>query len=530
MPDARTRPSPDQVELEARAHELRERAEMIAAPLRAAAAAQTTLACERAMLRLFGVGGLDRDGRPLALEVSERLAALGPARLGGGISLPFAAAADEYDLEPQALALEIAHGNVDLGLEAELLREPERRAAAERRVREWLASAWQRFDANRVARAELRQLLGDMAATPIGVELAEATAGEAAEAAARLVAAGADAIWVRVPRDRELRRGLGEELEPADATQPTRLAPAGSQRGLALLREALDEAGLEARRYIRLASSSLGLAAPEQAVVAGLERVDVVASDPVASIIEFGVQPARAFADHQFALRLHARSGVQLVLGAGPMATAPELARGLPADPASQAGRALALQAVSVALSSGQGIPPERILLGAVPPLARDAALAGQALAEVSLRRLVFSEHGLIFREPQAAGSDGGWTAWLQAWLAGGPRPAGIVRLELPARSATALDEVRNALAGAAILDEGREVGPLQGPALAHARATLQAALAALRQLASEGWDALARVDGLASSATSLDPWLAVAQPVERRGEYDPLAEPPMLP
>jgi hypothetical protein len=82
-------------DLEGRAHEVRERAASLAAPIDAAARAATTVACERAMLRLFGVAGIDQVGHPLALEVIERFATLGPARLGGGIALPFAAAARE---------------------------------------------------------------------------------------------------------------------------------------------------------------------------------------------------------------------------------------------------------------------------------------------------------------------------------------------------------------------------------------------------------------------------------------------------
>ena len=37
----------------------------------------------------------------------------------------------EYDLDPQQLALDVASGAVDLALEAELLRESDRRAVAE---------------------------------------------------------------------------------------------------------------------------------------------------------------------------------------------------------------------------------------------------------------------------------------------------------------------------------------------------------------------------------------------------------------
>ena len=53
-------------ELEARAVELRERAAALAKPLHATAMASTTVGRERATLRLLGVDGLDREGRPLA--------------------------------------------------------------------------------------------------------------------------------------------------------------------------------------------------------------------------------------------------------------------------------------------------------------------------------------------------------------------------------------------------------------------------------------------------------------------------------
>ena len=71
-----------------------ERLDALADPLAAAwaarARASTTVGRERAILRAFGVGGLDRDGRPLAWSVVDRWLAGEPSRLGAGIALPFA--------------------------------------------------------------------------------------------------------------------------------------------------------------------------------------------------------------------------------------------------------------------------------------------------------------------------------------------------------------------------------------------------------------------------------------------------------
>ena len=140
---------------------LRERAHGLAASWGAAAAGTTTVGQERAILRLFGVTGLDRAGRPLAAEIVERYLAPDPRRLGGGIALPFAMAMSEYDLAPGALALEVAAGGVDLGLEAELLADPERRARAVAAATSLARTALDRVDANRIARRELLTLLGD---------------------------------------------------------------------------------------------------------------------------------------------------------------------------------------------------------------------------------------------------------------------------------------------------------------------------------------------------------------------------------
>src|SRR5439155_16561953 len=119
--------------------------------------------------------------------------------------------------------------------------------------------------------------------------------------------------------------------------------PVGSQRGLAELREALDEAAAERRAYVRLATASPALSAPEQAVVAAFERVDIVEADPVGEIVEQGVDPDRAIADHAFAHWLLQRAGVQLLVGAGPLVVAPDLVRGFPSDTATRSGRALAM-------------------------------------------------------------------------------------------------------------------------------------------------------------------------------------------
>ncbi|HEX5828575.1 MAG TPA: lysine 5,6-aminomutase subunit alpha, partial [Candidatus Limnocylindrales bacterium] len=147
------------------------RATSLASAWGAAAAAATSVGQERAILRLFGVGGLDRAGNPLAAEVVDRYLAPDPSRLAGGIALPFAIALAEYDLRPHELALEVAAGNVDLGLEAQLLTESDRRAVAMTEAAQLARAALDRVDANRTARLELLAVLGDPPRPRLGVAL-----------------------------------------------------------------------------------------------------------------------------------------------------------------------------------------------------------------------------------------------------------------------------------------------------------------------------------------------------------------------
>ncbi len=477
--------------LAGKASEVRDRALVLGRALAVRARGQTSLACERAVLRLCGVGGLAASGRPLALEVVDRLGGAGSGALGGGVGLPFAVASIEYGLDPQQLALDVAAGHIDLATEGELLGDDAIRREAQRMLGGWMAGALERFDANRTARRELVGMLGEPSEPWIGSDVGAFDAREAASEAAALVASGADLLRVRVPRDAELRRGPREGSGDNDwPVGPAAPPPAGSQRGLSLLRAALDEAATRSGRYPRLATSWLGLAAPEQAVVAGFERVDVVCSDPLEAVFGLGVDPDRAFADHAFAQALLARAGCHLFLGPGPL-VAPEGGLGADLHPATRAGRALAVQAVGLGFALGNGVPADRISLGAVPPAAFVGSGSGaHALAEVALRGLVFPGHTLVFDEHPSETADEGLAPALLAWAAGGARFRAVISPAARSHVAAATGAIRGAMAAARFLADGREIGDLRGPALEHAGATLDAAATTLAALERRGFDA----------------------------------------
>ncbi|MBF8289531.1 MAG: Lys-AminoMut protein [Chloroflexi bacterium] len=476
---------------------LRDLASAVAAKLAAASTRMRTLGRERAVLRLLGVSGTDREGRPLAAEVADRYAGGRPGLLASGIALPFCLALQEYDSDPQQLALDVASGAVDLSLEAELLASPDRRASAVGHLQTLLAGAVERIDANRTARAELFALLGDRELPWIGTTLLESSAHGGALEAANLVRGGADLIRVEVPVGRELALRLGELGQDvaawhADRDDEPDPAPAGSQRGLAHVRDALDRAAAERGAYVRLATVPTALAGPEGAIVAAFERVDLLELDPMGEIVGTGVDPVRALADFAFAARVARRAGTILLLPAGPLVVAPDMDSGVNSDPATRAGRALGLQLLAVGLAARHGLDPGSLVIGALPAwLADETYAAARAAAEVAIRRVLMKDHPLAFLEPAGHDGEGRWAAIVAA-VAPGSGTGLVLRR---AAAGMMFDQVaagnRASAEVARQLDDALGSRTLDGEARRHAEGSLAAAARTLEQLGADGWAAI---------------------------------------
>lgn len=510
------------------------RADALAGAWGARARASTTIGQERAILRLFGVTGLDRSGRPLAGAAVDRWLASDPRALSGGIALPFAVSLLEYDLEPQQLALEVASGAVDLSLEGELLRERDRRVLAEAEAARLAAAAVERIDAQRTVRRETVDLLGEARRPWLGVTLREPDVGGALNEAVGLIAAGFDLIQIEIPIVRELADRMtdaGLEVprwEPRDGARGAagrdlpEPAPTGSQRALAHLREAADQAAARRRSYVRLATVARALGAPEGAVVAAFERIDLIASDAMAEIVADAVEPDRALSDHAFANRFARRAGTAVIVGPGPLVVAPDLVSGMPSDPTTRAGRALALQLLGVTLARSDGLPPEQVIVGALPPWLIDEPAPGAcAIAEVMVRRALFPRHPLAFIEPPTGTERSVSWPYVQAAAA---THAGDIALVLRALDVGA-DDVRSAArtARAASLVSadvaGATVpGSLRGVGLDRARGIVAAALETLERLGDRGWRTVAGDpgSGVRSRSATRD------GAVERTEAFDP--------
>lgn len=483
--------------------------------LASTAAGQTTPGIERAMLRLFDVTGVARDGRPVAYAVVERYASGDPSALAGGVSLPLAMAAIEYDLPAAQLAVDVADGIVDLRDETLLLAEPDNRAAAEAELGRLTEHAFQSSRANRLARRELTEVVGDAPWPWVGVGLHEPVADQAADEADDAVRAGADVLRVAVPAGRELADRLtevGAEAPswgaPAARAAEVDAAPAGSQRGLAKLRRRIDELSAERRRTVRLMTVAPPLALPESAVVAVLERVDIVSTDPLIDVVDAGLDADRALADAAFGYRLLDQAGCTILLGPGPLVVGPDLVAGTPADPTTRGGRALGLAVLSAAFARSAGMAPERLAIGGVPVWASEEEAAELAIIGLALRRACLPDIAIGFDEPP--GVHPRWVAMMAAGLADAAPVSLIVREVGRAAVVPALNATRSAIGAADAASRAFDDRQLRPDAADQARTMVEAGIDVLERIAGEGWTAV--VPALSADRQPLGAGTAVAR------------------
>src|SRR3989442_1239195 len=125
----------------------------------------------------------------------------------------------------------------------------------------------------------------------LGATIGDLEIAGALMSAGHVVRAGAEVVQIQVPIGRELVERLRDAglhapvWEPGDESSAGleadgELMPTGSQRALRILRRNLDELAAERRHYVRVAAVPPPLGAPESAVVAAFERLDIVQSDP----------------------------------------------------------------------------------------------------------------------------------------------------------------------------------------------------------------------------------------------------------
>ncbi|QCX27560.1 lysine 5,6-aminomutase subunit alpha [Nocardioides jishulii] len=269
----------------------------------------TTVSVERATLRLAGATGADPDGVPWVNHLVDavRDGLLPDGGIAHGVSLPlFDALARGEAADLVDLAQRLRRGQVTLRLP----HGPDRTRAAAA-AHSAVTRGMDQVDAQRRRREQMIDTVGDAPRRP-WIYLIVATGDiredvRQAQAAAR---AGADVVAVI--------RSTGQSLldyVPEGATYEGFAGTYATQENFRIMRGALDETSHELGRYVRLTNYASGLCMPEIAVLAGLERLDMMLNDSMYGILFRDINPVRTFVDQRFSRQVHARAGIIINTG-----------------------------------------------------------------------------------------------------------------------------------------------------------------------------------------------------------------------
>jgi len=336
---------------------------------------QTTVATERAVARLLGVDGVTPEGVPwpnLLIDAlgTERLA-LGAARFLGGVMA-------EEGCDPQAAAEAIVAGAPVDGDHAGW------REAIEPHARH----AVERIADNRTRREELiatgqpeeEPLLYSIVATGNiheDVTQAVAAAGQGAQIIA-VIRSTAQSLLDYVPH--------GATTEGFGGTYAT-------QENFRIMRSALDEAGEELGRYVRLVNYCSGLCMPEIAVMGAFERLDMMLNDALYGIIFRDINMIRTLVDQGFSRMINAAAGIVINTGEDNYLTTD--------DAFEQAHTVLASQFINERLARRAGLPDEQMGLGhafEIDPEMEDGFL--WEVAQAQMIRQIFPLHPIKYMPP----------------------------------------------------------------------------------------------------------------------------------
>ncbi len=267
----------------------------------------TTVAIERTVLRLLGIGGAGGRGAPLANLMVDRLREAGV--LGKGAAYWLARALRAPGVKDPLHAIERIAAHPD--------KLPRLSAAEEEEVRESLradARAAVRDLQGRVEqRRELKQGLrvGSFPGAPWKyVIVATGNIHDDVEQARAAAQQGADVIAVI----RSTAQSLLDYV-PHGATTEGYGGTYATQENFRIMREALDEVSRSLGRYIHLTNYSSGLCMPEIAFMAAWEKLDMLLNDAMYGILFRDINMKRTFCDQYFSRRICAFAGIIINTG-----------------------------------------------------------------------------------------------------------------------------------------------------------------------------------------------------------------------
>ena len=275
----------------------------IAGQVQAMIGQYSTISVERAVLRLYGVDGVDATGTPLPNRLIDILQE--KEWLADGVSGHMAAAMLESGRDAQTTAELIEQDSIDFGNIARFSIDE-----IKQREGELVRKAITALDTTRRRKQEKQ------ARTPVGPQpwkymiVATGNIYEDRTQARAAAGTGADIIAVI--------RSTAQSLLDYIPYGPTTEGFGGTfatQANFRIMREALDVSCAETGRYIRLVNYASGLCMAEIAVCAVLEDLDMLLNDSMYGILFRDINMKRTFIDQHFSRLLCARAKIIINTG-----------------------------------------------------------------------------------------------------------------------------------------------------------------------------------------------------------------------
>lgn len=350
--------------------ECRVLAKRVAADTLAHIREETTVSVERAVVRLFGVDGVDDQGVPLPNVFVDALRAIGGIGLGAAHWLGLGMM--HLGTPAQAVAEAVA-GGLDLRTLADVDPEP----------------------ARAVARAEAARILADLSADSARRQTArDGTGRGGAPLLYVLTATGnvhEDVVHARAVADRggdivAVIRSTAQSLldyVPYGATTVGFGGTYATQENFRIMRAALDAWSAANGRYIRLSSFCSGLCMPEIAVIGAIEGLDNMVNDALYGILYRDINMVRTLIDQRFSRRVNGCFGITINTGEDNYLRTSDAVEAAPSVVASQM--------INYELALACGVPESRIAVGnafEIDPDTRNGLLF--EIAQAQLTRELF--------------------------------------------------------------------------------------------------------------------------------------------
>ena len=359
----------------------RESARQIAEDMQKFIDLHTTISVERTVARLLGIDGVNDVGTPLPNVVVENIKSNGG--LGMGAAYFLANAVLNTGLTTQEIAEKVAGGELDL---TKLSAKPEKEIKD--KAYALAAKMVDRVTSNRSKRDEYLDTIGEGKKPYLYVIVATGNIYEDVVQAQAAAKQGADIIAVI--------RTTGQSLldyVPYGATTEGFGGTYATQQNFRIMRKALDEAGQEVGRYIRLCNYCSGLCMPEIAAMGAIERLDVMLNDALYGILFRDINMQRTLVDQNFSRIINGFAGVIINTGEDNYLTT--------ADAIEEAHTVLASQFINEQFALKAGIPEEQMGLGhafEIEPGIENGFLL--ELAQAQMAREIFPKAPLKYMPP----------------------------------------------------------------------------------------------------------------------------------